>query len=230
MLFLSDIDRKGAQRIKRLVESGGPVFDAIIEHVLDPPAAPVAVDSEDVVRWLSDHARPPLSMYFAYEDASVLDINACAREAGYMGSTLQSPLLTYVTLKSSVQDVASRIDVRDITERGDAASDSIGRLHFRHYAPFGETNLGFGHPSPVGRSQVTIQIERDQLHHQRGGCRCLLRDPDGHEPGGVYSLGDADSAGDGHESGGGHEVVDKDRLGKLDPNADRRDRSEERPT
>ena len=231
LLFLPDIDGKGAQHIEGLVESAGPVFDAIFEHVLDPPAAPVAGNSEDVVRWLSDHVRPPLSMYFAYEVASVQDIKACACEAGYTGSTLQSLLLTYMTLKSSLQDVASKIDVGDITERGDAASDSIGTLHFRHYVPFGETNLGFGHPSPVGRSQVTIrQVERDQSHHQRGGCRCLLRDPDGHEPGGVCSLGDADSAGDGHESGGGHEVVDKDRLGKLDPNADRRDRSEEGPT
>ena len=119
------------------------MLDAIFEHVVDPPAAPVAGNREEVVRWLSDHVRPPLSMYFAYEDASVQDIMACAREAGYTGSTLQTPLLTYMTLKSSLQDVASKIDVQDITVRGDAASDSIGTLHFRDYVPFGDNHLGF---------------------------------------------------------------------------------------
>ncbi len=42
LLFLSDIDGEGAQHIERLVESAGPVFDAIFEHVDDPPATPVA--------------------------------------------------------------------------------------------------------------------------------------------------------------------------------------------
>jgi hypothetical protein len=140
LLFLSDIDGEGAQHIERLVESAGPVFDAIFGEVLDPP---VAGNREDAVRWLGDHVRPPLSMYFAYEDASVQDVKACAREAGYTGSTLQTPLLTYMTLKESLQDIASKVDVADLAERGDAASDSIGTLHFRHWVPFGETHLGF---------------------------------------------------------------------------------------
>ena len=140
LLFLSDIDGEGGQHIERLLESAGPVFDEIFGEVLDPP---VAGNREDAVRWLSDHVRPPLSMYFAYEDASVQDIKACAGEAGYTGSTLQTPLLTYMTLKESLQDIASKVDVADITERGDAASDSIGTLHFRHWVPFGETHLGF---------------------------------------------------------------------------------------
>ena len=140
LLFLSDIDGEGAQHIERLVENAGPVFDAIFQHVLDPP---VAGNRKDAVRWLRDHVRPPLSMYFAYEDASVQDVKACAREAGFTGSTLQTPLLTYMTLKESLQEIASKIDVRDLTERGDAASDAIGTLHFRHWVPFGETHLGF---------------------------------------------------------------------------------------
>ena len=42
LLFLSDIDGEVDQHIERLVESAGPVFDAIFEHVDDPPATPVA--------------------------------------------------------------------------------------------------------------------------------------------------------------------------------------------
>ena len=41
LLFLSDIDGKGAQHVERLVESAGPLFDAILDHVDDPPATPV---------------------------------------------------------------------------------------------------------------------------------------------------------------------------------------------
>ena len=42
LLFLSDIDGEGDQHIERLVERAGPLFDAIFEHVDDPPATPVA--------------------------------------------------------------------------------------------------------------------------------------------------------------------------------------------
>ena len=40
LLFLSDIDGEGDTHIERLVESAGPLFDAIFEHVDDPPASP----------------------------------------------------------------------------------------------------------------------------------------------------------------------------------------------
>ena len=57
LLFLSDIDGEGAQHIERLVERAGPVFDAIFEHVDDPPATPVAGDPRRVVKWLK-RSRP----------------------------------------------------------------------------------------------------------------------------------------------------------------------------
>ena len=42
LLFISDIDGEVDQHIERLVESAGPVFDGIFEHVDDAPATPVA--------------------------------------------------------------------------------------------------------------------------------------------------------------------------------------------
>ena len=106
LLFLSDIDGEVAPHIDRLVESAGPVFDAIFEHVDDPPATPVADNPQRVVKWLKHHVREPLDTYFAYEDASVQDIKACARAAGFTGNTLQSPLLTYMAIKSRRQGFA----------------------------------------------------------------------------------------------------------------------------
>ena len=52
------------------------------------------------------HVREPLETYFAYEDASVQDIKACARAAGFTGTTSQSPLLTYMTFKSRLRAFA----------------------------------------------------------------------------------------------------------------------------
>ena len=88
LLFVSDIDGDATQHIERLVESAAPVLDTVFEHVKDPPATPVTDNRAEVVKWLVAHVREPLDMYFAYGDASVQDIKACAREAGFTGSTL----------------------------------------------------------------------------------------------------------------------------------------------
>ena len=92
LLFLSDIDGEVDEHIERLVESAGPVFDAIFEHVDDPPATPAADDPQRAIKWLTRHVREPVDTYCAYEDASVQDIKACARAAGFSGNTSQSPV------------------------------------------------------------------------------------------------------------------------------------------
>ena len=144
LLFLSDIDGEVAQHIERLVESSGPVFDAIFRHVDDPPATPVAGNRERAVKWLKHHIREPLDTYFAYEDASVQDIKACARAAGFTGNTSQGALLTYMSIKSRVQAFAMKLLAPHmIGKKGHEASDSIGTLHFSHWVPFENNYLGF---------------------------------------------------------------------------------------
>ena len=92
LLFLSDIDGEVDEHIERLVESAGPVFDAIFEHVADPPPTPVADNPEGVGKWLKRHVREPLDTYFAYEDASVQDIKACVACGGLYGQYLAGRL------------------------------------------------------------------------------------------------------------------------------------------
>ena len=106
LLFLSDIDGETDEHIERLVERAGPVFDAIFTHVDNPPPTPVADNPEQVIKWLKRHVREPIDTYFAYEDASVQDIKACARAAGFTGNTSQGTLLTYMSFKSRVQGFA----------------------------------------------------------------------------------------------------------------------------
>ena len=144
LLFLSDIDGEVDQHIERLVESAGPVFDAIFEHVDDPPATSAADSPERVIKWLKRHVREPIDTYFAYEDASVQDIKACVREADFTGSTPQGALLTYWTLKSRLQAFALKLVAGALVgDKADKASDSIGTLHVAHFVPFENNHLGF---------------------------------------------------------------------------------------
>ncbi len=67
LLFLSDIDGEVGPHIERLVETAGPVFDNIFEHVDDPPTTPAASDPQRVIKWLKHHVREPIDTYFANE-------------------------------------------------------------------------------------------------------------------------------------------------------------------
>ncbi len=143
LLFLSDIDGEGEEHIERLVESVGPVLDAIFTHVADPPATPVATDPERAVKWLKRHVREPIDTYFAYE-ASVQEVKASARAADFTGSTEQGYLLMYWTFKSRLQAFALKLIAGAMVgEKSDQASDSIGTLHVAHFVPFEKNHIGF---------------------------------------------------------------------------------------
>ena len=188
LLFLSDIDGDVAPHIEQLVERADPVFDAIFEHVDDPPGTPVAGNPQKVVKWLRHHVREPLDTYFAYEDASVQDIKACASEAGFTGNTLQSPLLTYMTIKSRLQGFALKLAARSIRDDAYEASDSLGTLHFSHWVPFDHNHLGFFTIFDGDFDEVHPGLRRQDLVRVRRGlspCRWRAAHPGGQERPGV---------------------------------------------
>ena len=126
------------------MENVGPLFDTIFKHVADPPATPVASNPQRVIKWLKSHVPKPLDTYFAYGDASVQDIKAAARAAGFTGNTSQAPLLTYMTFKSRVQGAVSKlVGPAMLREKGHKANDVVGTLHFSHWVPFENNHLGF---------------------------------------------------------------------------------------
>ncbi len=144
LLFLSDIDGEGDEHIERLVEGAGPVFDAIFEHVDDPPATPVAGNPQRAVKWLKHHVREPLDTYFAYGAASVRDIRAAARAAGFTGNSAQGALLTYLSIKSRHEALSLKfVAPRRIRDESNRASDAIGTLHVAHWVPFEKQHIGF---------------------------------------------------------------------------------------
>ena len=144
LLFLSDIDGEVDEHIERLVESAGLVFDAIFEHVDDPPSTPTDDNPQRVAKWLKRHVREPLDTYFAYDDATVQDIKASARAAGVKGNASQGLLLTYMSFKSRVQAFAVKLLAGALVgEKGHKAADSIGTLHVAHFVPFENNHIGF---------------------------------------------------------------------------------------
>jgi hypothetical protein len=144
LLFLSDIDGEIDDHIKRLVERAGPVFDFIFKHVEASPATPVASNPERVVKWLKQHIREPVDTYYAYRDASVQEIKAAARAAGFTGHTQQSPWLPYMVFKSRLQGFALKtLGPALMGEKASVLSDSVGTLHVAHWVPFENNRIGF---------------------------------------------------------------------------------------
>lgn len=59
LLFIADIDGDADELIGALAKSAGPVFDAILEHVENPPRAPVAHNTGAFVLWAKQHNTRP---------------------------------------------------------------------------------------------------------------------------------------------------------------------------
>ena len=144
LLLLADVDGEVDTHIERLVERAGPVFDAIFKHVEDPPATPVASNPEAAIKWLKHHHRRATAPYSAFEDASVQDIKAAARAAGFTGNTQQSAWTIYVQVKSALKAfILEHLVIKAVAAKSKDMSDAIGTLHFDYVLPFENRYLGF---------------------------------------------------------------------------------------
>src|SRR5580658_6324851 len=54
LLFLGDFDGEFGQLMAALAQHAGPVFDAIFEHVVNPPPTPVAEHADAFVEWTAE--------------------------------------------------------------------------------------------------------------------------------------------------------------------------------
>jgi hypothetical protein len=67
-MFIADIDGETDELLENLAKSSGAVFDAIFEHVTDPPPTPVASNSDTFLKWVKPHQVKPLTTYSACGD------------------------------------------------------------------------------------------------------------------------------------------------------------------
>ena len=141
LLFLSDIDGEIDPHIEQLVESAGPVFDAIFEHVDDPPATSEPSEGRE----MAEASRPRTSGHvLRVRDASVQDIKACARDAGFTGNTSQGAAADVHGVQVTAPGLRGEAGRgRPGGRQGAQGSDSIGTLHVAHFVPFEHNHIGF---------------------------------------------------------------------------------------
>ena len=82
LLFLGDFDGEFGQLMADLARHAGPVFDAIFQHVDNPPPTPVADNADAFVEWTAEHLLHAVNLYTAYPDVTAKEIKALAAAAG----------------------------------------------------------------------------------------------------------------------------------------------------
>src|SRR5882672_11551867 len=66
LLFLGDFDGEFGQLMAELAKTAGPVFDAILRHVDNPPPTPVSANIDAFVQWTKAHLVHAVNLYTAY--------------------------------------------------------------------------------------------------------------------------------------------------------------------
>jgi hypothetical protein len=144
LLFIADIDGEADELVGALAKSAGPVFDAILEHVENPPPTPVAANTDTFVLWAKQHNTRPLVAYSAYVGSSVRAIKSYTGDAGFTGSSEQHPLLLSLPIKSSLKAfVLEELVLKATHGKMNEGADSVGTLHFAHFLPLPDNHLAF---------------------------------------------------------------------------------------
>ena len=144
LMFVADIDGDVETLIGALAKSSGPLFDAIFEHVENPPLVPVANNSGAFLDWVKQHQIDPLIAYSASGNASVQQIKSAAAAAGITGTTEQHPLLNYLPIQSTLKAFAlEQLVLRATQGKMEEGANTVGTLHFAHFVPLPDNHLGF---------------------------------------------------------------------------------------
>ena len=143
LLFLGDFDGEFSPLMADLAKHAGPVFDAIFQHVDNPPSAPVADNADAFVEWAAAHLVHPLNLYTAYPDVTAKEIKALASAADVTGAGEQRPFLVILPIKSSLAFVEVKLL---LLARGHGTTkdlDKVGTPHFAQFVPLEDNQIGF---------------------------------------------------------------------------------------
>src|SRR6267378_8395508 len=102
LLFLGDFDGEFGQLMADLAALTGPVFDAIFQHVANPPPTPVAGNTDAFVEWTAAHLVHAANLYTAYPDVTAKEIKALASAADVGGAGELHPFLVILPIKSKL--------------------------------------------------------------------------------------------------------------------------------
>lgn len=81
LLFLGDFDGEFGRLMTDLAVNAGPVFDAIFQHVDNPPSTPVAGNADVLAEWGAAHLLQAATLFSAYPARGRTGSAALAMEA-----------------------------------------------------------------------------------------------------------------------------------------------------
>jgi hypothetical protein len=143
LLFLGDFDGEFGELMADLAKLTGPVFDAIFQHVDNPPSSPVASNSDAFVEWAAAHLLTAVNLYTAYPDVAVKEIRALASAAEITGASELHPFLVVLPMKSKLAFIEVELILR---ARGSGTTkdlDKVGTPHFAQFVKLEDNQIGF---------------------------------------------------------------------------------------
>jgi hypothetical protein len=143
LLFLGDFDGEFSQLMADLAKHAGPAFDAIFQHVVDPPPSPVADHADAFVEWTAEHLVPAVNLYTAYPGVTAKEIKALAAAADVAGVGELHPFLVILPMKSKLAFIEVQLILR---ARGSGTTkdlDKVGTPHFAQFVPLEDKQIGF---------------------------------------------------------------------------------------
>jgi len=143
LLFIGDFDGEFSEVMNELAKHAGPVFDAIFEHVVDPPSTPVADHAEAFVEWTANHILPAINLYTAYPGVTAQEIKVLASAADITGAGELHPFLVILPMKSKIAFVEVELILRARGHGTTKDLDKVGTPHFAQFVPLEDNQIGF---------------------------------------------------------------------------------------
>ena len=145
LLFLGDFDGEFSQLMAELANHAGPVLDAVLQHVDNPPPAPVAEHAEAFVEWVAGHLVHPLNVYTAYPDVTARQIKTLASAADVTGAGAgaQRPFLVILPTRSRLAFIEIQLLLRARSRGITKDLDTVGTPHFAQFVPLEDNQIGF---------------------------------------------------------------------------------------
>jgi hypothetical protein len=143
LLFLGDFDGEFGQLMADLAKHAGPVFDAILLHVDNPPPTPVASNVDAFVEWTAAQLIDAVNLYTAYPSVTAREIKALASSADVSGSGELNPFLVILPIKSKLAFIEVKLILRIRGSGTTKDLDKVGTPHFAQFVPLENNQIGF---------------------------------------------------------------------------------------
>jgi hypothetical protein len=143
LLFLGDFDGEFGVLMTALAKAVGPLLDAILAHVDNPPPMPVADNAVAFVEWAAEHLLRAATLFSAYPDLTVKEIKALASAADVTGAGKQLPFLLILPIKSKLAYIEVELLLHARSHRTQKDLATVGTPHFAQFVPLGNNLVGF---------------------------------------------------------------------------------------